>query len=102
MGKLIQYQVSLHLSPNDVSIDSTITIAFGIIGTLLAIYGIFIAYKQLKMMRFASRRNRLRRDGSELPQFHVRLEHIFVADSSRTFERPHEGGTIRKEPSRLE
>jgi hypothetical protein len=82
MGKLIQHQVYLHLFLNDgvmslraritsrlkrgeskrfqltreVSIDSTIAIAFGVVGTLLGIYGLFIAYKQLKMMHIASRR----------------------------------------------
>jgi hypothetical protein len=67
MGELIQFQVSPHLFSNDggfskrfrltqeVSIDSTIAIAFGVVGTLLAIYGLFIAYNQLKMMHLASR-----------------------------------------------
>jgi hypothetical protein len=39
-----------------VSPDSTIAVAFGLIGTMLAIYGLFIAYKQLKTMHLASRR----------------------------------------------
>jgi hypothetical protein len=40
-----------------VSIDSTLAITFGVVGTLLTIYGLFIAYQQLKMMHFASRRS---------------------------------------------
>ncbi len=68
MGKLIQYQVYLHLIlrwwaiqalsiDSRASIDSTIAIVFGVVGTLLAIFGLFIAYKQLQMMHFASQQS---------------------------------------------